>query len=114
MTREATFDALVFLPHDGGAGSSIACTTASGTTAVAVEGHGYEQDRICVTNHGTVCAFIRYGFNAGVRSTTRSQAVLQGTQVLFRLDNPREATLWVSACTAEGTTTLQVTRGKGL
>ena len=114
MPESTAFDALVFLPHDGGAGSSIACSTTSGTTAVAVEGHGYEQDRIMVTNYGSATAFIRYSFNPGVRSTIACQAVLQGTQVPFRLDNPREATLWVAACTAAGETTLQITRGKGL
>ena len=114
MTRETIVDALIFLPHDGGAGTSIACTTTSGATASAVQGHGYEQDRIMVTNYGNATAFIRYSFNPGVRSTIACQAVLQGTQVPFRLDNPREATLWVAACTAGGDTTLQITRGKGL
>ena len=86
---------------------TVAATTTSGSTRVALVGNG---SSVLITNAGTATAFVELGTSAGTSATTTGLPVLSGE--ILCLTRPAGVTHAI-AITATGTATVYVTTGDG-
>lgn len=95
-----------FVPNSA-ATVTVAATTTSGSTRVALVGGG---PNLLVTNAGTATAFVEIGSSTATAATTTGFPVLSGMCV--SIGRPAGSTHAV-AITASGTATVYVTTGDG-
>lgn len=112
MSEAASFDPFSFLPHEGGLGKRISLTPASASGAVpGTQATG--NNRILITNGGSVSAFIRMG-QSGVVATLDCLEILPGVTVSFTVPGVAPSGLYVAGITESGTTKIQVSAGQGV
>ena len=86
---------------------TVAATTTSGSTQVALIGNGRN---VLITNAGTATAFVELGSSSATAATTTGLPVLSGE--ILCLGRP-DASTHAVAITASGTATVYVTTGDG-
>jgi hypothetical protein len=102
--RSAFISPYPFEMVNGGEGVSLSLTTASGRAAMVGDGR-----QVLVSNLGYVVAHLAFG-NSSVVATAAFTAIFPG--IPYTLTVPQDAT-HVAGITADGATTVQITRGYG-
>ena len=112
MSDATSIDPFSFLPFSGGLGKRISLTTVSARGEIpGTQATGNE--RILVTNGGSVSAFIRMGM-VDVVATLDCLEILPGTTVSFTVPSVAPTGLYVAGITESGATSIQVTAGLGI
>jgi hypothetical protein len=100
-----------FQPFDGGRGKRLTVTTSS--SSVVLPGIQDDNNRVIITNGGSVSAFVCMG-TAAVVATLDSMEILPGTTQVFSVPFIVPGGLYLAGITeAGGTTKISAVVGKG-
>jgi hypothetical protein len=110
MSEAQNVNPQAFQPFDGGRGKRLTVTTSSASTVLP--GIQDDNNRVIITNGGTVSAFVRMG-TSSVASTLDCMEILPGTTQVFSVPFVVPGGLYLAALTEAGSTTISAVVGKG-